>query len=65
MSSFTEHRLEMAVMELFQDEEYIYINGESISRDKSDVLLADDLRKYLHDRYSAEGITQSEITALF
>ena len=52
--NFNEHALEMSIMELFQDEEYTYINGKSIIRDMSDVLLADDLRKYLHDRYSSE-----------
>lgn len=64
MPNFNEHSLEMAIMELFQDEDYAYINGESISRDMSDVLLADDLRKYLLDRYSVEGITQSEIDGI-
>ena len=64
MSTFDEHALEMSIMELFQDEEYIYINGESISRDMSDVLLADDLRKYLKDRYDSEGITESEIDGI-
>ena len=47
-------------MELFQDEEYIYTNGENISRDISEVLLIDDLCKYLNKRYSDDGITQSE-----
>lgn len=64
MLNFNEHSLEMAIMELFQDEEYTYISGESISRDMSDVLLTDDLRKYLHDRYSDDGITQSEINGI-
>ena len=64
MTNFNEHHLEMSIMELFQDEEYTYINGEGIIRDRSDVLLADDLRKYLHDRYSSEGITDSEIDGI-
>ena len=64
MVNFNEHALEMSIMELFQDEEYTYINGESIIRDRSDVLLADDLRNYLHDRYSSEGITDSEIDGI-
>lgn len=61
MSNFNEHALEMAIMELFQDEEYIYTNGGNISRDISEVLLADDFRKYLHDRYH---ITNSEINSI-
>ena len=32
MTNFNEHALEMSIMELFQDEEYTYINGESIIR---------------------------------
>lgn len=64
MPVFNEHALEMSIMELFQDEEYTYINGESISRDMSDVLLADDLRKYLNERYASEGITESEIDGI-
>lgn len=64
MTNFNEHALEMSIMELFQDEEYTYINGESIIRNKSDVLLADDLRKYLHDHYSSEGISDSEIDGI-
>jgi type I restriction enzyme R subunit len=64
MTHFNEHALEMSIMELFQDEEYTYINGESISRDMSDVLLADDLRKYLNECYASEGITESEIDGI-
>ena len=64
MPVFNEHALEMSIMELFQDENYSYINGEKISRDVSDVLLADDLRKYLSDRYATEGITESEIDSI-
>lgn len=64
MPVFNEHALEMSIMELFQDENYSYINGEKISRDVSDVLLADDLRKYLSDRYAAEGITENEIDSI-
>lgn len=60
MTSFNEHSLEMAIMELFQDEEYIYTNGENISRDISEVLLVDDLYKYLNKHYGDDGITQSE-----
>ncbi|WP_242848094.1 HsdR family type I site-specific deoxyribonuclease [Ruminococcus sp. HUN007] len=64
MSNFNEHALEMSIMELFKDEGYTYINGESINRDISDVLLADDLKKYLFERYSADGITDNEINGI-
>ena len=60
MTHFNEHSLEMAIMELFQNEGYIYTNGEEIHKEMDDVLLRDDLRMYLRSRYSAQGITQLE-----
>ena len=47
MSGFNEHALEMSIMELFQQEGYTYVSGENISRNKSEVLLCDDLKAYL------------------
>ena len=51
----------MGIMELFEQQGYSYQNGETIHKELSDVLLRDDLRLYLMDRYSAEGITPLEI----
>ena len=39
MSTFNEHSLEMAIMELFQDENYEYISGDMIQRKQTEVLL--------------------------
>lgn len=64
MANFNEHSLEMSIMELFQDEGYIYLNGEQIHRERSEVLLIDDLRKYLLNRYAAEGLTPSEVDSI-
>ena len=51
MSTFNEHTLEMAVMELFKDEGYTYVNGEKIPRrDLSEVLLTADLKAFLKKR---------------
>lgn len=61
MPHFNEHTLEMSIMELFQQEGYIYTNGEEIHKEVSDVLLRDDLRAYLRSRYSEAGITPLEI----
>ena len=44
MANFNEHSLEMSIMELFQDEGYVYLNGEQIHRERSEVLLIDDLQ---------------------
>lgn len=59
MAHFNEHALEMAIMELFQQQGYIYTNGELVHKEVSDVLLRDDLRMYLRSRY--EDITSLEV----
>ena len=64
MANFNEHSLEMSIMDLFQDEGYIYLNGEQIHRERSEVLLVDDLRKYLLNRYASEGLTPSEVDSI-
>ena len=61
MPHFNEHALELSIMELFQQEGYIYTNGEEIHKEVSDVLLRDDMRLYLCGRYKAEGITPLEV----
>ena len=61
MPHFNEHALEMSIMELFQQEGYIYTNGDEIHKEVSDVLLRDDLRAYLRGRYDEAGITPLEI----
>ena len=42
----------------------LYLNGEQIHRERSEVLLIDDLRKYLLNRYAAEGLTASEVDSI-
>ena len=62
MSHFNEHALEMAIMELFQQQGYNYTNGELVHKEVSDVLLRDDLRMYLRERYA--DITPLEIESV-
>lgn len=59
--SFNEHALELSVMELFEEQGYTHLTGTDIHREKSAVLLEDDLRAYLSDRYGEEGMTKGEI----
>lgn len=61
MQTFNEHALEMAIMELFEKQGYIYQNGESICKEQTEVLLRGDLRAYLMDRYADEDITDLEV----
>ncbi len=48
---FTEDQLEQAIIELFQLQGYTYVHGENIHRQYEDILLEDDLRSFLLDRY--------------
>ena len=61
MSHFNEHTLEMAIMELFEQQGYSYVNGETIHKELSEVVLRDDLRMYLMDRYAEAYITPLEV----
>ena len=53
MANFNEHALEMSIMELFKDEEYTYVSGDQIHRERTEVLLTDDLKQYLYTDWSA------------
>jgi type I restriction enzyme R subunit len=61
MPYFNEHSLEMAIMELFEQQGYVYQNGETVHKELSEVLLRDDLRLYLQERYLQDDITPLEI----
>ena len=61
---FNEHALELSIMELFQNEGYIHMTGNQIHREKSEVLLVDDIRQYLRDCYASDGITEGEIDSI-
>lgn len=64
MANFNEHALEMSIMELFKDEGYVYLNGEQIHREISEVLLVEDLKQYLYNRYAKDNITLSEVDSI-
>lgn len=65
MTNFNEHTLEMSIMELFEDEKYICLNGKQIHRERTEVLLVDDLKQYLYNKYAKDNITSSEIDNIF
>ena len=58
---FTEESLEQAIIELFKEEQYLHKSGLHIHKELSDVLLRDDIKTFLHNRYSDDGITNNEI----
>lgn len=62
--TFNEHALEMSIMELFEDEGYEHLTGNNIHREKTEVLLIDDVKNYLYDKYADDGITPSEVESI-
>ena len=64
MAYFNEHALEMSIMELFKDEGYIHLNGSQIHRERTEVLLQEDLKQYLYNRYAKDGITPGEVDSI-
>ncbi|WP_151948070.1 type I restriction endonuclease subunit R [Aliarcobacter butzleri] len=64
MSKFTEEKLELAFIELLGNQGITYQFGKEIVRNESEVLLQDDLKEYLKNRYKTENITDSEITGI-
>ncbi len=61
---FTEEKLEQSVIELFESEQITHCHGETIHKEMSDVLLRDDLKQFLLNQYSTDGITDNEIESI-
>ena len=61
---FTEAKLEQAIIELLGEQGYPHLNGGELKRCNSEVLIKDDLRAFLKQRYQQEGITEGEIDSI-
>ncbi len=61
---FTEAQLEAAIIELLSDQGYPYTSGSDLARQPEQVLIKDDLRTYLANRYAADEITTGEIESI-
>lgn len=64
MAYFNEHSLEMSIIKLLEDKGYIHISGNNIAREKSEVLLVDDLKEYLRAKYADDGLIENEIDSI-
>ena len=58
---FTEDQLEQAIIELFVQQGYGHIHGETLHRKYEDILLLDDLCTYLRNRYANAGLSEVEM----
>lgn len=61
---FTEEQLEQAIIQLFVDQGYTYVNGETMHRRFEDVLLEDEIREYLMRNYADAELTETEIQSI-
>lgn len=60
---FTEDELEKAIISLFEEQGYTYVNGENVTRKYyKEVLIEEDLRSYLLSRYS--DLTETELKTI-
>lgn len=62
IKNFNESELEKAIIELLKKEGYAYTRGDEIHRQCKNILLQDDLRAYLLNKYP--DLTESEISKI-
>jgi len=61
---FTEAQLEAAFAELIGNEGYPHHLGNTLNRAEDEVILADDLRSFLLQKYQAENLTEQEANSI-
>jgi len=61
---FTEAKLEQAFIELLGNEDFPHFLGSTIARTEDEVLIEDDLKKYLLNRYKTEKLTEIEAQSI-
>ena len=59
--SFNEATLEEAIIEMLGEQGYPHVVGEHVERSPQEVLIKEDLQKFLSTRYAMDGITEGEI----
>lgn len=64
VANFDEHALEMSIVDLFENEKYIHLTGNQIHRKRNELLLKEDLKQYLLDRYAKDNITINEVDSI-
>lgn len=61
---FTEEKLEQVFIELLENEGYSYHLGSTINRQFDDVLIEEDLKAFLLNRYKKENLTATEVQSI-
>ena len=61
---FTEAKLEEAIITLLGEQGFPHVTGDTLTRSPEEVLIKDDLRRYLSKQYASDGITEGEVNAI-
>lgn len=61
---FTEAQLEQAIIDLLGKENYPHVLGTTLKRDKSEVLIKEDLESFLKTQYASQNLTDAEIQSI-
>ena len=61
---FTEAKLEQAMIELLERQDYPCTRGTDLERSPSEVLIRSDLRDFLASRYAVDQIGEGEIDSI-
>jgi len=61
---FNEAQLEQAFIDLLGEQGYPHVLGEQIERSNDEVLIQEDLRRFLLAQYAKENITESEVEGI-
>lgn len=64
MTKFTEAKLESAIISLLETQGYPHIKGNTLPRSPQDILIKDDLRAFLTQKYKDQNITPAEIDGI-
>lgn len=62
---FTEAKLEEVFIELLGNEDYPHCLGSTISRTSDEVLIEEDLKNYLLNRYKNEQLSETEVQSMY
>ena len=64
-SKFNEDSLEKSIISLFEDKGYEYITGRDITKNYEEVLLVDDLKEFIRNKYNNQNITDVYFDKIF
>lgn len=59
--AFIEADLENLILNLLKNKQYNYVHGEEIEKQNEDVLIEEDIKDFLYNKYKENDITEEEV----